>query len=181
MDLEAGKQAASLLRNKGEENLSPNLRTDKGYNVGRVNNYHYKTQVKYLDLFHTLLEAAWWKCAVGMVILYIVATLVFAGFWYIIGNPHGEDPCALGFEDFTDAYYFSLITITTIGYGANTVRTLHSLYATTLSPSRTHYSPCSDPSAHPPCQHAPNAHCSALLLCSTLLWRHRCSTTPVLA
>jgi hypothetical protein len=125
MDLEAGKQAASLLRNKGEENLSPNLRTDKGYNVGRVNNYHYKTQVKYLDLFHTLLEAAWWKCAIGMVILYIVATLVFAGFWYIIGSPHGEDPCALGFEDFTDAYYFSLITITTIGYGANTVRYTH--------------------------------------------------------
>lgn len=124
MDLEAGKQAASLLRNKGEENISPNLRTDKGYNVGRVNNQHYKMQVKYLDLFHSVLEAAWWKCALGMVILYILTTLLFAGFWQLIGGQHGDDPCDLGFEDFTDAYYFSLITITTIGYGANTVHSL---------------------------------------------------------
>jgi hypothetical protein len=75
---------------------------------------------KYLinDFTHTLLEISTIKLVLISLVIYAMGTTFFACWWYMIGEAEG-DPCDVGISNFTDAYYFSVITISTIGYGAN--------------------------------------------------------------
>ena len=72
------------------------------------------------DWFHLVVEMRTGKILFVLAIIYVSAILFFSLWWYALGMTTG-DPCETGIENFTDAFYFSTITFTTIGYGASSV------------------------------------------------------------
>jgi inward rectifier potassium channel len=65
------------------------------------------------DLYYAMLEASWAKLGVLLVLAYFTANLVFAGLYASCGD------CIEAVEpgSFSDAFFFSVQTISTIGYG----------------------------------------------------------------
>jgi potassium inwardly-rectifying channel subfamily J len=72
------------------------------------------------DWFHLVVEMRSAKILLFLMVLYVTCILFYALMWLSIGLQK-DDPCETGIDNLTDAYYFSAITFTTIGYGANTV------------------------------------------------------------
>ncbi len=73
------------------------------------------------DLYHFLLNMPWWGLMVVVFLLYILTNCLFA-IAYLIGgdNINNATPGA-----FRDAFFFSIQTIATIGYGAMSPKTLY--------------------------------------------------------
>ncbi len=65
------------------------------------------------DFYVVLLEAPWWAFLSGLAAFYVLINLIFAGLYVI--DPHGLSNVRPG--SFSDAYFFSVQTFTTLGYG----------------------------------------------------------------
>ena len=63
------------------------------------------------DLYHSWLGAPWWKVLVGVVFLYAGVNALFASGYYLTGGIENAD------GSFADAFFFSVQTLATIGYG----------------------------------------------------------------
>lgn len=64
------------------------------------------------DLYHSWLNAPWSRVGLAMVMLYAVINAVFAIGYLVIGGIEGARE-----GSFSDAYFFSVQTLATIGYG----------------------------------------------------------------
>jgi len=71
-----------------------------------------------LSLYHALLEMAWWRFFGLVAALYVAANAVFAGAYRLCG-PQGlsGESAGLAGHDFLRAFFFSVQTLSTIGYG----------------------------------------------------------------
>lgn len=90
------------------------LNHDGTFNVSRVG----MPLMQSLNLYRTLLVVPWWKFLVVFVLLYAFISLLFAGAYLLcgpdalVGGQSGS-----GGNHFFDAFFFSVHTITTVGYG----------------------------------------------------------------
>lgn len=68
--------------------------------------------------YHTMLEMSRAKFLLLLLIIYICVNLVFAGIYYLIGINHlvGINTGS-AFKNFTEVFFFSAQTFTTVGYG----------------------------------------------------------------
>jgi inward rectifier potassium channel len=72
------------------------------------------------DLYHKLLTARWWQFFVLIVVIYAAVNTAFAGAYLAFPDSvAGAHP-----GSFTDAFFFSVETMATIGYGVMSPRTL---------------------------------------------------------
>ena len=72
-----------------------------------------------IDWFHFAIERASYKILLIIAFLYVLVIILFAGCWAIVAAK--GDPCQLNMTSFNDAFLMSAITITTVGYGAQSV------------------------------------------------------------
>jgi inward rectifier potassium channel len=77
------------------------------------------------DLYLVLMEAPWWAFFSGLAVVFLLINLVFAGLYTL--DPHGLKNVQPG--SFTDSFFFSVQTFTTLGYGQISPV---SLYANTI-------------------------------------------------
>lgn len=63
------------------------------------------------DLYHSWLGAPWWQVLVGVVLLYAFVNGLFAIGYFLIGGIENSN------GSFSDAFFFSVQTLATIGYG----------------------------------------------------------------
>jgi len=63
------------------------------------------------DTYHWLLSLSWPHFAVFVLIIYLLVNLLFAGIYYL------GRPCIAGADSFGDAFFFSVETLATVGYG----------------------------------------------------------------
>jgi inward rectifier potassium channel len=63
------------------------------------------------DLYHSLLRAPWWIDLLALSTAFLVANVVFAIAFWIVGGVSGA-------HGFADAFFFSVQTMGTIGYGS---------------------------------------------------------------
>lgn len=64
------------------------------------------------DLYHQLLRAPWWVELTALAALFLLINLVFAALYLVFGGVANAHP-----GSFTDAFFFSVQTLGTIGYG----------------------------------------------------------------
>lgn len=80
-----------------------------------------KRGVSWLDKiswFHTMLSLPRWKFILVVILFFIIANLLFAFLYYIIGVEHLNGISGTTeLEKFGQAYFFSAQTFTTVGYG----------------------------------------------------------------
>ncbi len=115
-------------------NKSKNLRTDAGTGFGTNSNStggrfvnkdgHANVVKRGVNLlnryswYHTMLEMKLSKFLLLIFIIYIVANLFFAGIYYLIGIDHlAGVNTGSSFKNFTEVFFFSAQTFTTVGYG----------------------------------------------------------------
>jgi inward rectifier potassium channel len=72
------------------------------------------------DLYHSLLNASWWLLGALVLVLYLASNVVFA-LGYIAGGDSIENA---RHGSFSDAFFFSVQTMATIGYGKWAPQTL---------------------------------------------------------
>jgi inward rectifier potassium channel len=75
------------------------------------------------DLYHFMIDRPWRHLLGLLAVFYAVANLIFAGFYRLGGD------CIAGASSFRDLYFFSVHTLSTIGYGTMAPR---STYANVL-------------------------------------------------
>ncbi len=63
------------------------------------------------DLYHSWLNAPWWQVLVGVIVIYGVVNGLFATGYYLTGGIENAN------GSFSDAFFFSVQTLATIGYG----------------------------------------------------------------
>jgi inward rectifier potassium channel len=73
------------------------------------------------DFYHAVLTIPWWGFFVGLTCVYLAANLVFATLYWL--DPGGVANTRPG--SFLDAFFFSVETISTIGYGVMTPKSLY--------------------------------------------------------
>ena len=75
------------------------------------------------DWFHSLLNAPTRRIFLLLFLLYLLAVLAFAGVYYAISTSGTSDGdgggCGMDIASMLEAYYFSLSTMTTLGYGVS--------------------------------------------------------------
>lgn len=64
------------------------------------------------DIYHVVIHLPLWGLLLLFVVVYCLSFLTFAAFWYLI-----SEPCGIELETFRAAYYLSVETQMTIGYG----------------------------------------------------------------
>ncbi|MDI1481150.1 ion channel [Polyangium sp. y55x31] len=80
---------------------------------GQITSWH--------DFYHSVMKARWPVVALSLFTAYLGTNLVFAGL-YLLG---GDDIANAEPGSFTDAFFFSVQTMATIGYGAMAPKTLY--------------------------------------------------------
>jgi inward rectifier potassium channel len=80
------------------------------------------------DLYHQLLTLSWPKFAGVILILYLMVNLFFAALYLLGGDSIAEMPPG----SFTDAFFFSIETLATVGYGHMYPATMYGHLAATL-------------------------------------------------
>lgn len=75
-----------------------------------VNDYDSKLS---RDIYHYLISSSWLKIFLCVITLYFLINLVFAFFYWIIPNSISHES-----KSFYDAFFFSIQTFSTIGYGS---------------------------------------------------------------
>ena len=89
------------------------------------------------DIYHRILVLSWWRFLAGISVLYLLLNVAFAGLYWL--QPGAIDHARAG--SFADAFFFSIQTMATIGYGvltpvgayANTVVTVETMVALMLT------------------------------------------------
>ena len=79
------------------------------WNIRRSNKV---AELYFADVFHTIIDLPTYKSILIFFALYIFWIFVFAWLYYAV-----SDPCELDIVTFRSAWYFSVETIMTIGYG----------------------------------------------------------------
>jgi inward rectifier potassium channel len=80
------------------------------------------------DTYHQLLTLTWPRFAGVILVLYVVVNLLFAGLYLIGGDSIAEMPSG----SFSEAFFFSVETLATVGYGHMYPATLYGHLAATL-------------------------------------------------
>ena len=110
--------SASIIRQRVARGIGENCYT--GFNTIRYPRQNYWFAQTYSlvirDWFHSLLEMATYKIFMFFIAYYVLMIFLFSLLWLWAGSD--GDPCMTGITNLTDAFYFSLITFTTIGYGS---------------------------------------------------------------
>lgn len=89
------------------------INKDGSFNVKYIGK---NTRVK--NMYHLLMMMPWWKFMFGIFVAYILINVFFASIYYLIGVNDIGSAATDGIEAFLDAFFFSVQTLTTIGYGA---------------------------------------------------------------
>mmetsp|Transcript_101270 Transcript_101270/g.255046 ORF Transcript_101270/g.255046 Transcript_101270/m.255046 type:complete len:423 (+) Transcript_101270:430-1698(+) len=79
------------------------------FNVKHTNQ---STVLLWSDIYHVIIHLPLWGLLLLFVMVYVVSFLLFAALWYSI-----PDSCHTGLETFVEAFYLSVETQMTIGYG----------------------------------------------------------------
>ncbi len=89
-----------------------------------------------LSMYHTLLRTSWWRFNLLLVASFVLVNVVYAAAYLLIGFRHldGASGTTL-LEQFSEAFFFSTQTFTTVGYGrispsgipANAIATFESM------------------------------------------------------
>jgi inward rectifier potassium channel len=90
------------------------INQDGSFNVRRVN----EKRQWLADAYHTVIALSWSKFFSILFVVFIAENLLFSVIYYLIGTEHlagviGETP----FEKFSEVFFFSSQTLTTLGYG----------------------------------------------------------------
>jgi inward rectifier potassium channel len=85
-------------------------------------------RVWFRDLYHFALRISWWRFLLLGILLYIAANALFALFYLIPGDAIVNARPG----SFTDAFFFSIQTMATIGYGVMSPATLYANMLMTL-------------------------------------------------
>jgi inward rectifier potassium channel len=90
--------------------------------INRDGNFNVKLQNQplraWLNLYNRLIVMSWMKFGLLVFLLFLVANLIFASIYYIIGTQHLAGIIAKNpIEHFTESFFFSTQTLTTVGYG----------------------------------------------------------------
>lgn len=89
------------------------INKDGSFNVKYIGK---NTRVK--NLYHLMMMMPWWKFMTGIFIAYLLINCFFASIYYLIGVSDIGSGASNDLEAFMDAFFFSVQTLTTIGYGA---------------------------------------------------------------
>jgi inward rectifier potassium channel len=69
--------------------------------------------------YHTLVEMSWWKFILSIFVFYTIINASFALIYVALGSHTLSGTMVYGFKDnFLKAFFFSIQTFTTVGYGA---------------------------------------------------------------
>ena len=93
---------------------------DGKWNIRRVGGAARHHQNSTMDPFHTMVNKKTSVVVLAALLAYVGATMLFAlAFWAAqsVWNRSDDSKCDMGIEDLTDAWYFSLEVITTLGFG----------------------------------------------------------------
>ncbi|KAG5180748.1 inward rectifier potassium channel-domain-containing protein, partial [Tribonema minus] len=88
------------------------------WNIGRNTKDEGMRKLFSNDWFHTVLHMTTWKVLGALFLTYLAVVTVFAALYLAIAR---FDGCNLGIVDYREAYYFSLETMTTVGFGTQDV------------------------------------------------------------
>lgn len=111
---------------KAKANDDSGFGTNASYYGGRFLNKNGNPNVKKVGVsfvesiswFHTMLTIPRWKFLFILVLFYFVVNIIFASLYYLIGVEHLNGINAENkWEEFGQAFFFSIQTFTTVGYG----------------------------------------------------------------
>lgn len=88
------------------------INKDGSFNVKYVGK---STRVK--NLYHLMMMMPWWKFMTGIFVAYLLINSFFASIYFLIGVEELGSSATGGMPAFMDAFFFSVQTLTTIGYG----------------------------------------------------------------
>lgn len=77
-----------------------------------VRHYNQSAYLLYGDLFHVIIHLPLWGLLLLFAIVYVSSWLLFAVLWWYI-----SEPCDIGLDSYLSAFYLSIETQMTIGYG----------------------------------------------------------------
>lgn len=81
---------------------------------------------KKYSAYHTLIIMPFWAFTLFALGAFIVANFIFAGYYFALGpEALGLDPLLTAAEVFQEDYFFSVQTLTTVGYGHHYPHTFH--------------------------------------------------------
>merc|ERR1712232_1533898 len=101
-----------MRRHRVKRILDRNAPEFQSLGMFNVRHYHQSTSLFWKDIYHVVIHMPLWGLLLVFVISYLISWLIFAGFWYSI-----SEPCDIGLESFRAAFYLSIETQMTIGYG----------------------------------------------------------------
>ncbi len=97
------------------------LNRDGSFNVARKGLHYWKSQ----NLYHWLLTISWMRFFFLVIGFYFITNILFACFYLLAGENALSGLTGLSFEErFADAFFFSVQTLATIGYGVISPKTL---------------------------------------------------------
>ena len=92
----------------------PDYQSSGTANIERKNGLRWRTKLRY-NWYHTIMNLPTLSTVLIACLVYVFINTLFTFVW--LGIAQNNDPCNTGSTSFRDAFYFSLITLSTIGYG----------------------------------------------------------------
>jgi inward rectifier potassium channel len=89
------------------------INTDGSFNIKRVNQ-----SSQFFQTYHFLINQSWWSFFWLAAFVFFLTNIVFAAIYLIIGIEQITTPSGSVLIDFSNAFFFSSQTLTTLGYGA---------------------------------------------------------------
>ncbi len=91
------------------------MNKDGSFNIERVGEPRFRPY----EIFHGLITMSWTKFILMILTGYLLANILFAGIYFFIGMQHlaGIPEGMDSLHQFTEAFFFSSQTLTTLGYG----------------------------------------------------------------
>ena len=110
-----GADDLGLGRRVAEESVARFLNPDGSFNVQR----HGRSFLQSLHLYHSLLTMSWPRFVAVVTVSYLAANLLFAAGYLLCGPQALAGSAAQGLgERLLESFFFSVQTLSTIGYGA---------------------------------------------------------------
>jgi inward rectifier potassium channel len=87
---------------------------DGNFNVKRVG----QPFMSWLNLYNRLIIMSWTKFGLLILLVFLIANIIFGSIYYLIGTQHMQGVIGeSAFEKFSESFFFSAQTLTTVGYG----------------------------------------------------------------
>ncbi|MDQ3109235.1 MAG: ion channel [Bacteroidota bacterium] len=92
-----------------------NMNKDGSFNIERLGEPKFRPY----EIFHELITMSWTKFILLILTGYLFINIIFAAIYYFIGTEHlaGIDQSIDGLHKFSESFFFSSQTLTTLGYG----------------------------------------------------------------